>query len=590
MREELDYVFIERFTEDEFNILLDILPNNRLTYLFKKFPKKFRNDIRGFRPGHIPKNILDSIYSKYIYEVKQYEMTIHIKIVIGEFLNNIEKRISKSFNNTQNLREEIREDYKKLEKLIDILFTSEIGENIFLYFKMVDYDLDVSQVKVIKERILYNKIKQHVLDDIQDEFENKLNKAAQKSKSKINDLKGEISHIENSKNELKEKLKSVEKKVKNLLNKNEELKVEIETKNKEIKNKSDIIETKKIEILELKDLVNNKYDRFLKYSTEKYENENEKLIDKNNELSKTSEKVDLELKEKKEIIENLNRTLNQMKLKENDLKRSIVDNLEKLSEYSGYSKSKEEIIICESKSFNNNVDDEIVSDLDFFIDDLISNLEISGIEREYSGNIAKSITATFIKKLGLVLVAGNNLEISNAISELISCRSADVITLPPNFIDLKKIIEVIKNTNSEVVFIDTPILQIHDEVVTTLVNKFQDEKILIFSCENMDMIEILNKRLLKYLNFIDLNNATTFKRNEELYHSKLDKKIFEVDIDFDVKKRIFNKLSKDNNISHINQVVKLNWSEMASIIDKLKGEGIESIINNNKFLFDDEVL
>jgi hypothetical protein len=589
MREELDYVFTDRFTKDEFNVLLDILPYKRLTYLFKKFPKKFRDDIHGFRPNHIPKNILDSIFNKYIYEEKQYEMTIHIKIVIEDFLSNIEKRISKVFNNTENLRDEIREDYEKLKKLIDVVYETEISGEIFLYFKMVDYVLDENQITIVDQRISYNKIRQDVLEDLQEDFDDRLKNALEKSRKNIKELEEKKSEIEEFNKELEKKLKKSNINNEKLSKKNKELQVKVESKNNEISNKLDIIETKNIEILELKDLLSNEYNKFSKYASEKYEMENKELFNRNAELLESIKNKDIELKEKVEIIERKNDIIKQIKLKEQTLKQNIINDLEKLTEYTGFNNKidEEKLVICESRVLNNNGDDEIVKDLDYFIDDLISNLEISGIKRDNSSDIAKNIVATFIKKMGLVLVAGNNLEIANAISELISCRSADVVNIPPNFTNLKNIIDKIKKLKSDVIFIDTPILQMHDEIISILIKKFSREKFLIFSCENIEMIDILNKRLLKYLNFVYLNNATTFKRDEELIHSKLDKRILKIDIDTDIKKRLLRELKRDSKFSNINEVTRLNWCEIAALIERLNGEGIKSIIYNNEFLISD---
>ncbi len=110
----------------------------------------------------------------------------------------------------------------------------------------------------------------------------------------------------------------------------------------------------------------------------------------------------------------------------------------------------------------------------------------------------------------------NNRLFADALSFLISNSTADIVIINPGFVDSRQLIDIVNNTESKVVLIENVIDNIAESVYMPLL-KENNDKILIFSMESNENINLIPKSIFNYLMVVDLDPILESDKNEELY-------------------------------------------------------------------------
>lgn len=211
---------------------------------------------------------------------------------------------------------------------------------------------------------------------------------------------------------------------------------------------------------------------------------------------------------------------------------------------------------------------EVIEDLIDFIDNLQINLEASGINNEFSFDLAQYIYATFANKMGLLLVGYNTRKIADAISYSINGASAEVITLPIGYCDCNELVLTVSDTNSKVILIENAIDYVSEGVYIPLMKQNID-KFILFSMESSENIAILPKSILSYVMLVDLDTLLGCESDSEIEKSIAIQDIFEIDVEIKSKKHNLRHLKGIGDLIKLSNVPKFKIAEVMSIIDKL---------------------
>lgn len=611
---DIEREIINKYNREEFETILSYLPRYKLIMPLKKYPKQFKKEIAGFRPDNLSDKKVFGIYYNRIFKQKDENLGNHIYNHIDMILEEVENQIKEKIEDSKNIRKKIeKNDMICFVKLIDILIQTKISKNISLYFKMVDYELTDEQSDYcnneVTEKIMGLEIERKIKKTVEIKYEElfkvkkfeseklilKKDKEIRALKNETNkQLKNKDDQIEELNSKMKKDLGDKDKQIKEL-NKmilNYEKKIikttlndekTVEKLNFEIMNMKDLIEKVKKDTIEKSNLLNLKQVEFNKYAIEKWNNENLKLKKIKEVLEQKN--IDLQNNKNKKMkkIENMkleNKKLLDAKIVIEDQTKNVIENIKEVYNLLGNTAQttlKETLLFIEQgTTIKSNI--EYTDNKIDYIEDLKINIEITGIKKEYSYEMARYIYVTFANEMGLVLVGSEARLIADAISKTTCSRSIDIISIPPGFCDCNDLIENVKLLKSEVILIENGIDSMYESVYFPLL-KTNMNKHYIFSVENREMFNLIPKSILNYLVVLDMDSIMTFAKDEELLHGKTNKEIFKNNNNDELNQRNYKKIHTLDKIIKLPNSVKLKLAKLMTDINQVEeGDSMYSVL------------
>lgn len=600
-----------KYNEEEFGCIIDSIDNKQLITFIKKNNKQFSQDTRGWRIDKLDKNKLKEIYYKSIYKKNDLLLAKYLNKLIEFNLSKTQKILMSEGYDLEDLKTNLANyGQKKLDKLIELLLDTSFKENILIYFKVIDIELNKDISIDIEEKVKIKKaVKQELLkleDTIFIKYNEKIRliekqhseeikskeKTIRELNIKVEDIKVELSEI------ITQKDQKISKLIKEKLYSEKKLKLEIDKSNSKISelNKKienyitdkysilDLYDKKEEEINRLLNLLENKYNSFAKFAKEKWNEENQNLQTQTNELennintlmikkTEIEEEIDFLTKEKEKIEQSI------ITLEEES--ETFINNITYIINRIGRNEVTQTTVSSEvSKEYDNNiyhtpskkVQDKFdqIDDILDFINELADNLECVGVGKDYAYDFAKYTCATIKNNMGLLAIGYNTRLVADAISYTVNNSTADKIVIPPGYFNIKELIDKVNRLESKVVLIENSIDNISDSVYMPLIKENKD-KILIFSMESSENVNILPKGIFNYLMVVDLDSILENTFIDELYPFRIADDLLE---DLEIKKVRKFKLSNDlNNLVDLGNIAKLKMLEVINIIN---------IIDNNE--------
>ncbi|MPM39413.1 hypothetical protein SDC9_86046 [bioreactor metagenome] len=164
-----------------------------------------------------------------------------------------------------------------------------------------------------------------------------------------------------------------------------------------------------------------------------------------------------------------------------------------------------------SKTLEGDVDSLV--DVNEFVDTLVSNLEIAGIEEKNCGVVSKFITGSIKQKNKMLLIGKFSTNVADAISATICGRTADIISVINQNVDIEEVIRQINISNSKVILIENVVSL--NEAVTLQLFKQNFDKLIIFANEISETVNFIPNSLLNHCNLLCLDNICEKVKEEE---------------------------------------------------------------------------
>lgn len=586
--------FIKKYSKEEFEFVVSLLPHSKLVEPIKKHPKKYKNDIKGFRPDHVSPKKLQDIYYTRIYKKIDESLAIHAEILIDNFLQKIDEKILQEIDTPEEVRNKIENnDMAYFDNLISLLIDTAYCKNIALYFKMIDYELTNDQKNYLsnnlEQKIIIKQIEHEIKNNLTETYENMIQDNEKKFKSLIADKENELKLVER---EIKNTAQRFEAE---LLNKDQTidcLKDDYNKKYKEfllqeknytaeidrLKELLDNLERENIEkgnkIKSLYELLEKKYDDFDVIANERWIRLNKKLLQEREEIQASISNLKVSKEEILKEIDSLYSSKCSLENKISSLENRSKDFMNDLRDVLNTIGFKQGDKVEIDKLFNvpsiiHDAEIEAIDNRSYFIDDLKTNLEISGINNEYAFDLAQYIYATFANKMSLLLVGYNTRKIADAVSYIVSGASAEVISLPLGYTDCNELVLSVSSSKSKVILIENTVDYISESVYLPLI-KNNTNKFLLFSMESSENISLLPKCMLNYFMLIDLDLLLGYESNSDLLNGVVNQDIFDIPIDISSKSHNLRHIHGLDSVIELSNIAKLKIAEVMSIIDKLK--------------------
>jgi len=593
-------IFVNKYAKEEFDIIISLLPPLKLIEPIKKNSKEFSKEIKGYRPNSLPIEKIHDIYSNRIYKNKDIRMLNTLESLIYKYHEEIDEKISEKIDLPEKVWNNIKKnDMKCFEKLIDLLIETKYKDNVVLYFKIIDYELSDKQSNYLskcdlKRKVMFIEIECKVKNDLTSVYEKKAkeeeknhnfilagkNQEIKMLEEKIADDKSYYGFELKSQSLKFQQSKEIDSDMhQKLLRETEKYKNEINDFKLLADNLKNLNRQKDNEIISLSDLIELKYNEYDEIANAKWNEINKKLVqDKRN----IEEQIgDLKIK-KEETIEEIN-SLDTMKCDLENKMTSIEDraggfmnNMQEVLYTIGFKQvntkpNNEESSIYKIPSKVLEVEKIAIDKRTYFIDDLTTNLEACGIDSEYAFDLAQYIYATFANKMSLLLVGYNTRKIADAISYIINSESCELITLPLGYNNCNELISTVNTSSSRVVIIENAVDNISESVYIPLIKQNTD-KLLIFSMESTENINLLPKSILNYMMMVDIDILLNYESNSELQSGVVNQDIFNVEIDGSSKSSNLRHIKGLDNVIELNNASKLRIAEIMSIIDNLDSQ------------------
>lgn len=576
--------FIIKNNKRFFNITKGIRLDSKSILLQKKIPEEILKEIKKedkslikFINQELNKkiNCINKIVEKEIASDKElleiinkYKTNKNNKISVIYYINLILK--------TNNKRYFIR--------LINILLNKLLAKCINVYFTLNEINLSTQEKKLIENIVENEKILNDIKEETKKQEKEKLKKELENIKKHYKEqidenkkLKNEIYEIKKeSKNseailnkninekefinkKLNEKLTEINFKNENLELKVKNIKVNYELKLKEELNLRKVAEEK---VLELKNDLLMKYEEY----SEKYKlnliEKNKKILDRENNLKENIKNLNIFTKELEDKIKKLTLEEQEKKKKLDEYNSSIknfIDNIDKeiiinalrnsmLNINCSKSQEKESVeLYIKNPKITSEVQVEISKEIDDFSCYLSENLKNIGIVKnryEISDYIISSLAAKMI----LLLTGYKTRDIAKAISCSYSGEIPLIITIPSGYNNVNELIEVVNNCKSKVILIEGLIGQMNEFVMLTLFKEYnelqENDKILLISCEDTNMVHAMPEYLLKYIVLIEPVNIKPIIKHQYIYSNSIDEFNFFKNQKLDCIDSIYKKLKK----------------------------------------------
>ncbi len=575
MKEEArKFNFKEDFTKEEVETLLSILPKDFLIDHISKNAKAFKEEVGGFRPSHLPMDkLLNAFYTKL---VKQ-ETIPTISFISAILTKTIELINKEASVEEKDISKIVKDKEKTLDNFLEKLLDSYFKNHIDLYFKLLLVTLTEEDKVYIQNR------KITLLELV--EFKKELKK---ESDRKIKEAIGEV-EINNQKllKQKKEEITILQSGLKNLeidfeennnilsikLKRVDELSLEVEELNELVRDKNQ-------KILKLENLLNDKSKKLEESIEKKWKEENQekeltflKRIEELKEDERTiSKRVDI-LKKEKNVLD---LDLSKYSFKKNEMESDIsflenksglfLEKFNKLfSNKTSENQSFSDNYFIYPSEINNCIENELeeITEVDNFIEDLSYNFEVSGIQRDYSADLAEYIFSTFSNKMNPFLIGYNTNYIAHAFSYLVCGEKAEIINLNPGFSNSSHLIDIINKSNSKVILIENILNSVSENVYLSLL-KMNLNKFIFFSLESSETISLLPEFLKNYFLFINIDNIATVPTANDYYFAMINESIFKGNNDIEKTMKYYNKIKKTKILNNIGNI---KCSEIFSILD-----------------------
>lgn len=590
INEDFSKDIFTQLSREEFEDLFYTIPYENIIRYLNNTPKDIPSIFRSFRVESIPKNkIVDSFYkgiSNQNTNLARY-LESCIKKMIITTRNKCKER-------GLDIKDSFKDD-KKLKDLVEVLLETEFCNHIELFFKMNNIELTVENRqkinKIIDYKKLYKEVYKQVINDIKHSNKSRIETELAEKRTKIEELESEVKDLKRERIEIgKEKANSIDQ----LKNEIEKIKVSndfmlrsIQKKHsKNIKSYTEKIKkisyeleckTEKCEELEktcfcLREekektnlLLQDKKEGFRKDFEEKLKVENYNLGIQIEEKNKKLQAISIELEELGLEIGKLKDERDYYQSNINDLEKGLLNQINIINEFWGSKFQnddyKETSIYYSENEIELEIDKfESTNDFEFFTDDLEDNLQVVGIDAKYKGNLAKYISAILTIKRPILLIGYNVRQVANAISCLINGEAAEILNLIPGKTTCDSLIRHVRNTERKVILIENAIEDLKESVYLPLIKEVNN-KIILFSMEDSDNIQILSRSIFNYLIPIDIEHVIGNKENGNLITSILNSNLLNVDIS-NLKKDYKEDIYFIQNIRGINKVVKQNIGQL----------------------------
>ena len=174
--------FLNKLSNEEIYLLINIIPNEILLDPIKKYPKEFRNETRGCRIDLKSKMLMHRLPKIYFNRIKNGDGNIIniVKMNTNMGINVVNDHICKITSNEKFLKETIASnDIDKFAKLMNIILDVLKPEYIKLFFKLIDQELSDEQNNYIDTKmqiiILEKEIREEISKELEQEYEEKIN-------------------------------------------------------------------------------------------------------------------------------------------------------------------------------------------------------------------------------------------------------------------------------------------------------------------------------------------------------------------------------------------------------------------------------
>lgn len=574
-----------KYTKEEFECIISILPRSQLLKPILDCPKAFRGYTDGFRPQNLPDTLLQYIYYNKIYKRADVLLATYLQELIDKSLEEIEKRVSQSIDSPEAINEKLQNnDTEILKQLVDVLCETEYRENISLYFKIVEYELSDEQSDYLEYYIKFKKdlykIEKDIKETLTSIYEAKLDETAKKCRDKIDEKQVEIRQLKEQIEENKITMADLEGKLDRLY---KEYKLEVESLESEIDKLENLIgnlkrenEGKSKKISELSELLEMEYNKFYKIVEKRWFKSNEKLL-------KQSEDIKLGIEDLKMRRNQILEDIEFLKLQKIDLEEEFILVKDRVGEFiesfqylldnvglkTDDMGSQTNLYTIPSMAFEDRI--TIIDEREYFIEDLAANLGISGIRSDYSFDLAQYIYAIFANRMNLLIVGYNTRKIADAISSVICGRSAEIITLPLGYNNCNELISVVNGLTGKVILIENAVDNISETTYIPLIKQNKD-KFLIFSMESSENIGILSNCIFNYMLPLDIDTIIGYELDKPFCYSAVAESIFNTDSELQSKRYNFKELEKLNKVVELSRTSKLRIAEVMSIIDSLDSD------------------
>lgn len=603
---------IEALQESDRKLVLNLIPKKKMFEFIKKFSKNFSKDLEGIwidkkskilnqrLPGMMLKNIeqgniltikfintiineqLDSI-NKYVKEELEKKTELSLIIHSNEMLDiSINSKVVlyiKSIIQTK--------DRENCIRLIDILLEKIEDRQIMLYFMLNQIQLKQRQKKLIESSLedacKYREIKNKVQEKQKGYIEEKIELIVKekddvlKNEQLINaGLKEKILEkeklIKESKEKVNQQIKAIEihkKSIDNLKKDIDKLKEQLEKEKTISENLREELKNNQLLINDLQGRLKQRFEEYSHRYLLKVEEENEKKLKqqkqleieilklKNHSERLISDIVELET-EKEKKKEKLNQYDNLVSDFINNIDTELISSALKASamniNLNAYQKGKNTNVYIKNSISYLNSETEQCKYIDEFCELISENFKKIGIGK-IRNKMSEYITAALAAKMIPLIIGYKNREVAKAISCAYAAETPFIITLPAGYNDATELIEICNNCKSKVILIEGAIGQLNESVILPLLKEYSEsqnnEKIILVSCEDTEIIELMPRSLFEYFIQIEIKDIRPVVRCDYSYAYSVDifQEFKKTDVDIDKSYKKINNLFRNSNIN-----------------------------------------
>ncbi|MBU3191748.1 hypothetical protein K9O30_20520 [Clostridium bowmanii] len=642
---EVQKSVINCLSDEELNLLINMIPKGELFELIKDNQKKYKKEIAGFRVDikHFPTKLLHNIYFN---RFKKGDYGIIKKINLSAYIivNDINDSIIKDTSNEDYFSEPVKgNDINAFASLIEKILVELKPENIKLFFKLMGHELTVVQNDFIDKDIQRILIKEDLSVKIKKDLQGKVTELNLCHKNKISILEDEIIDLGNqlklAKEEIIKELKHSSEsaykfnyieeianiKAEKLVDNITQLNKRIKTLMVEISNQVNTIDEKDIQINFLNEKLNLEFKEYSVALKEQWEKENKVLLNKNSELDNDCIKLrkeekrlnsDIELLIGKvdyynliveKYIQNIDKNIIINALNSSILKSGVKINDREISNRDSISRPYTKINVkCEKLSD--------CQEIDTFSENIANNLEKLGVGN-ISDEIANYIIAIFASGLTPLICGYKSREVATAISTAYSGETPYIITLPNGYTNARELTEIYCESSASSILIEDALGTMNENALLPLLrDKSQDDlvqKILILSAENSDSVKYMPKSFFNYIALVSIDKFSSTKKEEYIYSNAqgvLEKFIDNENFDVELKKikKLLRGLKLGNSYKTLRASIVAYSKRLSNIKDAIQGyarcelkmvceynglyDEIEKNINSNKGEFENRLI
>ncbi|MFD3156729.1 hypothetical protein ACFIJ5_07700 [Haloimpatiens sp. FM7330] len=556
---------LKNLNKDEKMLMIEFLPIKEVIKFLKKNSKLFKNKFDGayFNPkSKLLQKKIPKVFTNAIEEGDKITIDF-IKIILYEKLEEINQYVKSNLNISKNIEEIVqKKQMKEYIKLMIILLEKIEPKYIMLFFTLNGIQLKVRQKKLvqnsIEKAIEYKEIREQVQEEerkkLERTYRDKINQVEKKEqillknekninkslkdkllekdriiKEKRQKLNLKIKEIEIQQREyssLKNKLDISESEIKRIKEKlkdnKESCKQDLERERQENEELQTINEKQKLKIKQLNNELKERYEIYSKKYIEKWEEENQSIIDKKislteeirslNDTIKVSQRQVMNLEEEKDKV--------QKKLREyNSLVTNFISNIDKELIKSALKSSilnSKELIQKKENHIELYIKNQIKCDkintcesIEEWTKVVAYNLKNIGIRKnrtEWSDYIVSVLAAKIIP----LIVGCKTREIAKAISYTYAGETPLIVTLPSGYSEVNELIDLYHNSKAKVILIEGVVGQINESLMLPLFKEYieteENDRIIVASCEDINMVNLMPSYLLEYMALIKITD------------------------------------------------------------------------------------